>query len=296
MADEQQPARDPELGAVTDYEKWELAEAAGEAKIAPLETKKPAPAEDAADMPPPKGEAVETPKPVFTPKSDDPDDEELPEAPKPKRGGGFQRKIEAKDREIETLRQQLAEKDGTAKPKHPDDMTLEEQIDARVEERVQIMDAQRQAKAVTQAFQDRCETVRAENDDFDDAFDEANEILQGSNAFVGVNRHVLKSPQGAKLVYWLGTHPKEAKRIAGLDPFEAVAELARIEATKLDPAGEKSRQLPDSATNKTPPRGPKPVSSIANRSEQADEPDPTDFLAWEKWENKRLEKKAAAGR
>lgn len=291
MADENQQ-QDAQLGQMTDFEKWEADEAAGVAKMGEL-GKKPAPAPEAEDMPPPVDE--DEPKQQAKAEADEVDEPE--EKPKKARGG-FQRKLEARDRTIAEQQEIIASLQGKRPPpKHPDDMTLEEQIEAKVEERIRVREAERDADAANRRFRERCDEIREEHEDFDEIMAEANELIPAtSKGFAGVNQRVLNSPKGAALVYWLGTHPKDAQRIAGLDPFEAVAELAKIEATKLDSAGEKSRQLPDSATSKTPPRGPKPVSSIANRAEGSDEPDPANFPKWEEWFDKQQAKKKAGTR
>lgn len=256
----EQVAEAAELAGPTDYQKWVADEAAKEgqepepAKVSPVVEEVPA--------------------------ADEPAEEK-------KKMGGWQRKLaksDARIRELEAALQERGGKPTTPAPapvveKHPDDMTVPEMIQYEVRKAKAEWEAEAAVQTTSQRWNARKEELRGTLDDFDECYDAAVAIFD--QVAVPVNEFLMvDSTHGVELVHWLGSNPEEAKRIAGLRPTAAIAELAKIEA-RFDSAAEKSRQPKPAIAHSQAPRGPKPVSGTT--SESGKEPDPKDYLAWRHW-------------
>jgi hypothetical protein len=73
---------------------------------------------------------------------------------------------------------------------------------------------------------------------------------------------IIESEKGAEVLYHLGSHPDEAKRIAMLSPLAAARELGRIEARLSMPA-------PRTTTKAPPPVKPVGASDAGVRKDPA---------------------------
>lgn len=87
-------------------------------------------------------------------------------------------------------------------------------------------DAQRETQALQEQYFDREETARDKYDDFDQV---------AYNPNLPVTEYMAQSIQasdvGPDLLYWLGSNPKEADRIARLNPILQAKEIGKIEAS-----------------------------------------------------------------
>lgn len=91
-----------------------------------------------------------------------------------------------------------------------------------------------------EAFTKRCDEASERYEDFEEvAF---NRSLPITDAMAEV---IQESDKGPDLAYYLGSHPDEAKRIAGLSPLAQARELGRIETTLSKPAPRKTTSAPD---------------------------------------------------
>lgn len=177
------------------------------------------------------------------------------EQPKPKRTGGFQKRIseltrerEEKAREAEYWRQAALngvkpdaqakpQPDPNAEPKPENYQSYEDYIDARTEYRIeqkmrreaterQARDADSRQRELQERFRAGMDKARETYADFDDAL----ENIGGMQAHPMVANAILMADRGHDILYWLGMNPDEAARIAKLDPLVQVKELGRIEA------------------------------------------------------------------
>lgn len=108
--------------------------------------------------------------------------------------------------------------------------TYEAYADALAERKAEELLAQREAakqqQSLLEQYHDREEAVRDKYDDFDQV---------AYNPNLPVTEYMAKSIQasdiGPEVLYWLGSNPKEASRIARLDPILQAKEIGKIEAS-----------------------------------------------------------------
>lgn len=193
---------------------------------------------------------------------------------KRKRAGGWQRKIERLEREKDALYQQLMQRPGQAPTAQaPKDQTPEERaaayIDGLVEQRLTQREAQAREAAAQADFAKRAQEVRALHPDFD-------EVVMGVEHIPvppALQRALLTSEVGPRIMYELASNPAELARISALPPIDAAREIGRLEARASGTATPK--QSPKPATRKaaapapiTPvtARGPTTVKSVSQMS------------------------------
>ena len=99
-------------------------------------------------------------------------------------------------------------------------------IEAYAEELIAQREAAKQQAAITEAYYDLEEDVRTKYDDFDQV---------AYNPNLPVTEYMAQSIQasdiGPEVIYWLGSNPKEAGRIAQLPPILQAKEIGKIEAS-----------------------------------------------------------------
>lgn len=108
--------------------------------------------------------------------------------------------------------------------------TYEAYADALAERKAEELLAKREAakqqQSLLEQYHDREEAVRDKYDDFDQV---------AYNPNLPVTEYMAKSIQasdvGPEVLYWLGSNPKEASRIARLDPILQAKEIGKIEAS-----------------------------------------------------------------
>lgn len=211
--------------------------------------------------------------------------------PAPKRKGGFQRKIESLEREIEhwrnaALEQHSSERKGVAGDRQPQTAHVQQEprqenfdnyeayLVAVAEHRVtqRIADEQRAAEArleqtrqieARRAFEARASEASQRYADYDEVAESvlADRSFPISPAMADV---VMDSDKGPDLIYWLGNHPEEAARIAALSPLKAARELGRIEDKLVIPTKRTVTQAPPPPT--TVKGGEVPSKALAEMS------------------------------
>jgi hypothetical protein len=117
-----------------------------------------------------------------------------------------------------------------AEPLKPDDFTnAQAYADALAERKAQELLARRAAEAeqatVLEAYQDREEEARGKYDDFEQVA--YNPKLPVTETMA---QTIQSSEIGPDVIYWLGSNPKEADRIARLSPLMQAREIGKIEA------------------------------------------------------------------
>jgi hypothetical protein len=200
---------------------------------------------------------------------------------KPARKGGFQRKIERQEREIEDLKRQLAGKDagrtaadsepripdhpGFAKPKPKLEEfdSVEAFTDAITDWKLEKKDFEReqtarqetqraQAESLVAGWNERKAEAQKAHSDYDETLAEADDVELSP-----AHQHVLlESEHGPELAYKLAKDREALEKFAGMTPLAAARYLGSLEA---ELAAERKAPKPEASVSQAP----KPVRPIA---------------------------------
>ena len=268
---------------------------------------------DTAPQPAGDGDGGTDPEPAPGKTDGDHEDELGPDG-KPKKEGGFQKRIrklsQAKSEAeaaaeywrrkalgIEQV-QAKPEATGAEKPKpRPDDFeTLAEYLDARdawVEERAarkalseyeaktKAESAKSEQERIAEKWEQHKNTGREKYEDFD-------EVIESYDGPItpAMSEALLTSEVGADLAYWLGKNPEKAAEIAKLSPIATARELGKIEAR----IAEQKSAAPKAAPTTRAPKPPTPVSKPSGSS-AVDVNDPNvPYEDWLKARNAQLQR------
>jgi hypothetical protein len=138
--------------------------------------------------------------------------------------------------------------------------TVEAYAEARAIALVEQRDQQRQHSEIIESYHEREEEARGKYDDFEQVA--YNPKLPVTDVMA---QTIQSSDIGPDIAYFLGSNPKEAKRIAVLPPFLQAKEIGRIEA-----------KLADSPPVKKSSNAPAPFVPVTARSSGAPAFDTTD--------------------
>lgn len=240
------------------------------------------------------------------------EDEEVgDDGPSPRRPGPRQRKIDKLTKEIAELKQQIQNQQQppppekkaaaaepaqpTGKPKLADFQTLEAyqealtdwKMDQREQARQQQEAAQKAQQAAEQLQKDwanREKAARAAHADYDDIIDSVR-APEGPGVLAG-RQAMLEDEYGAEILYYLGTHPAELKRIAALSPVGAVKEIGKLSAI----LGKSQVPVNGKPAVSTAPRPPSPVTRPGKTtSDSLDDPEvQRDFKRWNRLREAQL--------
>jgi len=213
------------------------------------------------------------------------EEKEGDEPPKPKRTGGFQRKIERLVRENEYLARRFHELAQQQRPQQPPppqqpqqqpvadgrprqdqfdsyDEYLDKLTDWKLEARLQqehAAQAQRHQAAQQQerltGWQQRVGQFKNEAPDFEDVLESVDHI----NLQPILQQAIMADALGPKLAYELARKPEDFARIASLDPVGALTALGEFKA-RLEPA---KTAAPGSGV-KPVSRAPNPIRPVGN--------------------------------
>ena len=152
-----------------------------------------------------------------------------------------------------------------AEPLKPDDFTnAQAYAEAMAERKAQELLAQReaeaQAAAMLDAYHDREEDARSKYDDFEQVA--YNPKLPVTETMA---QTIQASEIGPDVIYWLGSNPKEADRIARLSPLLQAREIGKIEA-----------RLASNPPAKKTTTAPAPIAPVTARTASAPAYDTTD--------------------
>lgn len=217
-------------------------------------------------------EVIEVP-----PESDDESEElevkENETKEKPKKIGGFQKKIAKLKQETEYWKEQalrgqsktpdkvetIIAKDQTLRPKASDfathDEYLEALIDHKADQKIQAIQAKRKEDEVKSQIETKFNSYRERALAFKEThedFDEAVETLQITPA---INEAIVDSEHGPEMAYFLAQEPKELERIRSLPYGQAAREMGKLEV--------KFSKTTTSSVSTT--RAPKPVTPVRTR-------------------------------
>lgn len=237
---------------------------------------------------------AEDQKPPYEPDedgTDDEDEEEQPEKPeqpeeqaKPRKRGGWLRKIEQLERErgyaqarIEQLesalvsgrKQQPEEQAPPAmpqgKPEWSQDQfqTYEEYIEALTDWKLQAREAQareqiaqwqaqEQRRVALEGWHQRVQEYRPSAPDFEEVMHSVDHIPLPPH----VQEALVRSEAGPAVAYELAKNPAELMRIARMVPAQAIWELGRVAARIASPAPPERKVIPS--------RAPEPIKPVGN--------------------------------
>lgn len=183
-------------------------------------------------------------------------------------------------------RQQFANAEGVVNDEAWADAVSDWNFDRKMSERSKTDQEAKSRQAQQTAereYQKRADVAREKHEDFDDVVTDPGLPITDAMAF-----EIRNSELGPDIAYYLGTHKKEADRIARLHPLTQAKELGKIEAKLAsDPEPVKTSTAPD------------PIKPLATRSNAAQVYDTTDPRAtksmttseWIKAERLRQEQK-----
>jgi hypothetical protein len=251
-------------------------------------------------------------------------EEPAKDAPKDKKKGGFQRRIDrlveknraleaelaaVAGRKQETKQEQrqdlpVAKIESSGKPRLPrieefKDLdayhaSMEDYLEKRDlwnQEQREKTEREKREKAESEklalSWQVKEHTAASKYEDFEDVT---------RNPRLPITNHMFQAMQetelGAEILYWLGTHPGEAGRIAQLSPTSQIRELGKIEDKLGTPATQADSATPITPETRKPPassRAPEPVSPVASRAKTAEKsPDEETFQEFLQRRNRQL--------
>lgn len=142
--------------------------------------------------------------------------------------------------------------------------TYEEYAEALAERKAEELLAQREAakqqQSLLEQYHDREEVARDKYDDFDQVAYNPNLPVTEAMA-----RSIQASDVGPDVLYWLGSNPKEAARIARLDPILQAKEIGKVEAS-----------LSSNPPVRKASNAPAPIAPVTPRASSAPAYDTTD--------------------
>ena len=167
--------------------------------------------------------------------------------------------------EREQAQRQAEAKANQAPPPAPEDFAdAAAYAEALAERKAQELLAQREAAkqqaALLEAYQDREEEARSKYDDFEQVAYNPNLPVTDVMA-----QTIQASDIGPDVIYWLGSNPKEASRIASMSPILQAREIGKIEA-----------KLASNPPVKKTSTAPAPIAPVAPRSSGGPAYDTTD--------------------
>lgn len=236
-------------------------------------------------------------------------EDETKDESKPKKKGGFQKKLEKAEKlrasleqekeywRNEALRTKTTETkveetkpDLSKRPKADDFKSHDEYVEAltdwKLESKLLAKEQKQKEDAVKSEVQTKIskhqERVTKFSDDHED-WDDVIEVVAKQPLSITVQEAIINSELGPDLMYELAKDPKELKRICGLTPIQAAMALGKIEArlTKSDSPKE----------TKLTTKAPAPVTPVRTRSGSATKSIHDENLTFREYENLRAKAK-----
>lgn len=246
---------------------------------------------------------------------DEDSEDEKPQ--KPKKEGGFQRRIKKLTSKLseaqaqaeywreQALRGQKSDKDAMSvtetpelkqKPKPDDYETHEDYIEALADWKLEHKLAERDAEArknqiksehdkILDAHLRRVEDFKKSHEDFDEVIEDVADMRLS----LTVQEVILKSENGPELMYELAKDPDELERINKLPAIQAARELGKLEAKIVAQSKSPEEKKQQKITKAPPP--PKPVSGKSEKTVKKSIYDPD--ISQEEYERLRMEMRRA---
>jgi len=157
---------------------------------------------------------------------------------------------------------------------------MDEWIDQRTEYKLSQREKQAQEAQTQQEKQEIVKSWEKRQNQYADSKDDYYEVALNPDLPItdAMGDAITTSDNGPEVLYWLGSNPQEAARIAGLSAFAAAREIGRIEARFNGPPAKK--------TTKAPP----PINPLSGAGSKATtDPDKMPVKDWLAWRNKQLQ-------
>jgi hypothetical protein len=245
------------------------------------------------------------------------------EKDKPKKKGGFQRRIDklnaranAEKQRADALEARLAEierskeskrnpetsnsaaADGKPNPDHFDTHAeyIEALTDWKVEQKQVELDRKREQSKLQieqekahKAHAERVKSFMEKTEDFEEVLEAADAVAISNEVYQALQEVVVSSEHGPELMYELAKDKAEYERIAKLSPIAAAREIGKIEAKIVARASSEKKPEPKKLTN-----APKPIGPVGSgKSAVAKAPDEMSFSEYEKYRREQLKRKGA---
>lgn len=196
-----------------------------------------------------------------TDEKDDENEEEKPKRKRPGKNARIRMRLEAENKALKAALERAPEPPPLEEPKQDNFDTLEDflvakakyevRMDLRKEQEEQVT-RQRQQQTRTQAdelkarIDEQIETGREKYEDFDDVVLDPDVLITETMAYV-----IAGSDLAPDVAYHIAKNPKEARRIAALDPLGVAREIGKIEQKLSVPAPKKATNAPPPVTRVT---------------------------------------------
>lgn len=192
---------------------------------------------------------------------------------KPKKVGGFQKKIAKLKQETEywkaeALRSQskpldkvetVIAKDQTLRPKASDFAThddyLEALIDHKADQKIQAIQAKRREEEVKSQIETKFNSYRERALAFKETHEDFDEAVESLQITPAINEAIVDSEHGPEMAYFLAQEPKELERIRSLPYGQAAREMGKLEV--------KFSKTTTSSVSTT--KTPKPITPVRTR-------------------------------
>lgn len=229
---------------------------------------------------------------------------------KPKKKGGFQKRIEKfqkklseKDQEIEHWKRQALEqkaqdlkKPETAnakvssiegKPKAESFETHEEYVDALTDWKLEQREIEKQAKSreenLKTEYQKQVSTFQSKLADFAETKEDFHDVIEDVDDIplsFGIQEVILSSDLGPQVMYELAKNRNELVRINRLGAVDAAREIGRIEA-RLSSEYASAKETKEIKQTKAPP----PINPVGSKGSAKIEksPDDMEYQEYKKW-------------
>lgn len=217
------------------------------------------------------------------------DAEPKAEEVKPKKKGGFQKKLERKDREIDELKQQLAAKATPAKTESTPETV---KVDASKEPNIDDFDSipaytkavakwtldqdkaqkaiddqkaktESEMKSAGETYQTKLKEFKKTATDFDDAIDDISHIRM-VDELAGA---IITCDEAPEIMYHLAKNPAELERINKLSPFQIAKEIGKIEAKLQKAVESKKTEVVEEEETATITKAPAPISTVSAKGQ-----------------------------
>lgn len=239
-------------------------------------------------------------------KDADEDSSEEEQKQKPKKKGGFQKRIERISKQLSAKEQELAywkeqalkqgkQEPETKAPKASDQAQgkpkaedfeshadyIEALTDWKVEQKAQKLQQEQEAMRAKESqnsklkeFQAKVEEFKKTVDDFDDVIAEVYDV----QISLGLQEAIRESDLSAQLLYELAKQPDELMRINSLSPFKQAIEVGKLEAKLQEKKAEKKQEIKE--TKAPPPLKPVTAKGIPKVTKSVDDMTYEEYKAW----------------
>ncbi len=231
------------------------------------------PAEAPKEPEAPKGEAAEAAAPK--PEVEKPEVEETTEKdPEKQTTRRFERRIdrahrraaeaqaraELLEKQIAELKSQSAPKTPSAAPKMEDYTDVQEYAKAYAafesEQKVKEFQKKQQEEAQSAQIQKISEEWESQVSKASQKYEDWDEVVGELKPTTPWSIAMMRADNGSDIAYHLGSHPAEAKKLMGLDPYSQILEIGKL-SVKLQAAPEKP---------KIPSKAPAPIQPVQTES------------------------------